>query len=125
MSTAERPSKSRQAALGRRGFITGAGAVIGLGLTATRQGAPRSLAAPASGTEHWRPLLHFTPQQNWMNDPNGLVYHDGEYHLFFQHNPESVEHANLSWGHAVSTDLTGWEELPVALEPDELGEIYR
>jgi fructan beta-fructosidase len=59
-----------------------------------------------------------------MNDPNGLVYHQGEYHLFFQHNPESVEHANLSWGHAVSRDLARWEELPVALEPDDLGEIY-
>lgn len=96
--------------------------MIGLGLTATPPA--RSLAGPVSETPQWRPELHFTPRRNWMNDPNGLVFYEGEYHLFFQHNPASTEHGNLSWGHAVSTELTRWEELPVALEPDELGEIY-
>ncbi|CAM01582.1 fructan beta-fructosidase [Saccharopolyspora erythraea NRRL 2338] len=107
--------------LPRRGFLAGAGALVGLGLTGAA--APAS-ARPRGRTAQWRPAVHFTPRRNWMNDPNGLVHHQGEYHLFFQHNPESSDHANLSWGHAVSTDLSHWEELPVALLPDDLGEIY-
>jgi fructan beta-fructosidase len=68
-----------------------------------------------------RPTFHFTPARNWMNDPNGLVWHDGEYHLFFQYNPLGSGWGNMSWGHAVSPDLVTWEELPVALEhsPEE------
>jgi sucrose-6-phosphate hydrolase SacC (GH32 family) len=62
-----------------------------------------------------RPRDHFTPRQGWLNDPNGLIVHDGEHHLFFQHHPDSVEPGPMSWGHAVSTDLTTWTELPVAL----------
>ncbi|PVG81294.1 glycosyl hydrolase family 32 [Nocardioides gansuensis] len=63
-----------------------------------------------------RPTFHFTPARNWINDPNGLVWYDGEYHLFFQYNPLGDDWGNMSWGHAVSHDLTTWEELPVALE---------
>lgn len=71
-----------------------------------------------------RPHLHFTAHGNWINDPNGLVFHDGKYHLFFQHNPNGLHHAEMSWGHASSTDLSTWDEHPVALLPDDAGEIY-
>ncbi|GKZ30104.1 hypothetical protein AbraIFM66950_007798 [Aspergillus brasiliensis] len=63
----------------------------------------------------YRGQYHFSPQKNWMNDPNGLLYHDGTYHLFFQYNPGGIEWGNISWGHATSQDLTHWEEQPVAL----------
>lgn len=65
--------------------------------------------------ERWRPQYHFTPAKNWMNDPNGMVYFEGEYHLFFQYNPEGDKWGHMSWGHAVSKDLLHWEHLPVAL----------
>ena len=68
--------------------------------------------------EPYRDQYHFSQNTNWSNDPNGLVYYDGEWHLFFQYNPFSNRHGNLSWGHAVSTDLVHWEELDVALYPD-------
>ena len=74
--------------------------------------------------EIYRPQIHFSPAKNWINDPNGLVYFNGVYHLFFQYNPEGNEWGNMSWGHATSPDLIHWEEQPVAILPNELGFIY-
>ena len=70
---------------------------------------------PDPATEQYRPYLHFSPERNWMNDPNGLVYEDGRWHLFFQHNPYGTRWGNMSWGHATSTDLVHWEEQPIAI----------
>lgn len=69
----------------------------------------------AQKTPQWRPNYHFSPQKNWTNDPNGLVYLDGKWHLFFQYNPEGDQWGHMSWGHAVSEDLMTWEELPLAI----------
>lgn len=71
-----------------------------------------------------RPLVHFTPQSHWMNDPNGLLFHNGRYHLFYQYNPVGAYHANMSWGHASSRDLVTWDEHPVAIPFDENEEAY-
>ena len=67
------------------------------------------------GSELYRPAFHYTPRSNWMNDPNGLVYYNGKYHLFYQCNPSGIEPGNTSWGHAISTDLVNWQEQPVAI----------
>ena len=74
--------------------------------------------------EPWRPQVHYTPAAHWISDPNGLVWMDGEYHLFYQHNPFANAWGHMSWGHAVSADLLHWRELPVAIEEDEYVSIF-
>ena len=90
--------------------------VLGPPATASSRGIPTAY------DQTYRPQLHYTPAKNWMNDPNGLVYYQGKYHLFYQYNPEGNTWGNMSWGHAVSTDLMHWKELPVAIpyDADEL-----
>jgi len=73
--------------------------------------------------ERYRPQLHFTSRRGWNNDPNGLVYHQGEWHLFYQHNPFGAGWSNMHWGHAVSPDLVEWKELPEALFQKSLADM--
>lgn len=74
--------------------------------------------------EKFRPQIHFTPEKNWVNDPNGMVYYKGKYHLFFQHSPNSTVWSDISWGHAESRDLVHWQRKPIAIYPDSLGLIF-
>lgn len=72
----------------------------------------------------YRPNYHFTPKANWMNDPNGMFYLNGKYHLYFQYYPDGNVWGPMHWGHAISKDLIEWEEQPIALYPDEMGLIF-
>lgn len=86
-----------------------------------------SLGKIQAQTNHasvYRPQFHFSPEKGWMNDPNGMFYLNGKYHLFFQHNPNATVWGPMHWGHAVSSDLIDWKEQPIALYPDSLGTIF-
>ena len=74
--------------------------------------------------EKFRPAYHHTPAYGWMNDPNGMFYKDGVYHLFYQYNPYGSMWENMTWGHSTSKDLIHWEAQPIAIEPDALGDIF-
>jgi fructan beta-fructosidase len=74
--------------------------------------------------ECYRPQFHFSPERNWMNDPNGMVFYQDEYHLFYQYYPFGNVWGPMHWGHAVSKDLVKWEHLPIALYPDSLGLVF-
>lgn len=75
-------------------------------------------------TPQYRPAFHYTPEAQWMNDPNGMVYHRGVWHLFYQYHPHSAVWGPMHWGHATSTDLLHWQEQGIALRPDALGMIF-
>jgi fructan beta-fructosidase len=86
----------------------------------------RALPTPGANdrTPDYRPVLHYTATETWLNDPNGLVYDDGTYHLFYQNNPFANVWGNMSWGHATSPDLMAWTEHPVAIACDELQDVF-
>jgi len=92
--------------------------LIGL-MTCTSPDRQQKSTGQENNIEQYRPLFHFTPEKNWINDPNGLVYLDGEYHLFYQYNPYGDTWGHMSWGHAISKDLLNWEHLPVALYEED------
>lgn len=77
-----------------------------------------------SNQEKFRPQIHFTPEKNWVNDPNGMIFYNGTYHLFFQHSPNASVWKDISWGHATSKDLVNWTRKPIAIYPDSLGLIF-
>jgi fructan beta-fructosidase len=105
---------SAEEQMSRRESVRGAGGAA----------APRAPAQEPLYREKYRPQFHFTPKKGWLNDPNGLVFHQGEYHLFFQHNPFDTKWGKMTWGHAISTDLVHWTQMANALEPDRMGAMF-
>jgi fructan beta-fructosidase len=97
--------------------------LAGLSLAAALAGSMPASAATLGDEQH-RPAIHFTPEKNWMNDPNGLVFHKGVYHMYYQHNPSGNTWGNMSWGHATSTDLVHWEEQPLAISTDAEEDVF-
>ena len=98
-------------------------ALLGCSLLATAALAQTAAPVPPA-TPQYRPAYHFTPAAHWMNDPNGMVYYQGTYHLFFQYYPGGMVWGPMHWGHATSPDMLSWKEQPIALYPDSLGYIF-
>ncbi|GAC92623.1 glycosyl hydrolase [Pseudozyma hubeiensis SY62] len=120
------PFDFRQAALVyprmNDGVAQGQASLVGNGQCRNSNGSSLSGYQPALYTESVRPQIHFSPTVNFMNDPNGLVYSNGTWHLFYQYNPTQNVAGNQHWGHAVSTDLYHWKNLPIAIAPEKEGE---
>ncbi|MFI9004501.1 GH32 C-terminal domain-containing protein [Streptomyces sp. NPDC053541] len=104
--------------------LTAAAAAASCALALTAAAPPATAEDGRPYTETYRPQFHFSPAKNWMNDPNGLVWFKGEYHLFYQYNPDGNTWGDMSWGHAVSTDLVHWRELPLALAHDDQEMVF-
>ena len=93
--------------------------------TEKKEAATVAQKVPSSDEEEmYRPNFHFSPKKGWMNDPNGMFYYNGYYHLYFQHYPDGNTWGPMHWGHAISADMISWKEQPIALYPDELGFIF-
>nr|WP_232481524.1 GH32 C-terminal domain-containing protein [Arthrobacter sp. YN] len=110
--------------ISRMRAATSALTLAGLTLSGIMAGVAPASAAPGVGSEDFRPAYHYTPEKNWMNDPNGMVFHKGVYHLFYQHNPSGNTWGNMSWGHATSKDLVHWQEQPLALSTDAQEDVF-
>jgi fructan beta-fructosidase len=123
MTRANRDKLHAQGSRLRRALLAGLTGLIALLISWT---AAPGLAAPipAAYDQTYRPQFHYSPAKNWMNDPNGLVFYQGQYHLFYQYNPLGNTWGNMSWGHAVSPDLVHWKELPVAIPYDDTELVF-
>ena len=99
-------------------------AACGSAKTSTENDPQTAIAPTESYNEPHRPQVHFSPKAKWMNDPNGMVFFNNQYHLFYQYYPDSTVWGPMHWGHATSTDMISWEHQPIALYPDSLGYIF-